>query len=528
MKDITRIHIAKTAYDIELSAKRQLEAYIDSLQVYTADEELMNDVEIRMTELLLQNGVKENGVITEDDVTKLRSQLGEPKEFVDEEDGIEITDNGGKRTHRLYRDLDTALLGGVLSGVAAYFRINPLWTRVVFVVLSVVSAGLSFLVYAVLWLVIPAARSAAEKLNMAGRPVTLTSIRELNENGPHVDVEKRVRVQKRVATATLGSLVLLGALCTVIFALLFLGIGSAHVNVNQIPEMYRLPFVTGLASGALLVALLILIAVASFAQKFNKRIWISGIVIIVLGLSLFAVTIATAYDAHNKENQIILENTTEKTIATPEAFGSEKTLKIDAKENASITYVVTDGGKPYMKQQSFKDSKPARMTYENGAATLVVETQPATAYSYPNNVTVYGPKLDKLIVSNGSVTYQTSDQSSLTAEIYNGSYLDLNGSIGAVDERTDGTAQFSSLNAAIGKVTSRIDGQSSVTLGNINSLEVKTQEVCASYAKANLSIANVNESTYTLNGTILPIESQEKPCITVNVAQNDTLNSYGN
>lgn len=358
--------------------------------------------------------------------------------------------------------------------------------------------------------------------------MTLTSIRELNENGTHVDVEKRVRVQKRVATITLGSLVLLGALCTIIFALLFLGIGSAHVNVNQIPEMYRLPFATGLASGALLVALLILIAVASFAQKFNKRIWISGIVIIVLGLSLFAATLATAYDAHNKKNQIILKNTAEKTIATPEAFGAAKTLKIDAKDNVSVTYVATDGGKPYMKQQAFKDAKPARMTYENGTATLSVESQPATAYSYPNNVTVYGPKLDKLIVSNGSVTYQTSDQSTLAAEIYNGSYLDLNGSIGTVDERTDGTAQFSSLNAAIGKVTSRIDGQSSVTLGNINSLEVKTQEVCASYAKVHLSIANVNEGTYTLNGTILPIESQDKPCITVNVAQSDTLNSYGN
>jgi phage shock protein PspC (stress-responsive transcriptional regulator) len=528
MKEITRIHIAKTAYDIEITAKQRLEAYIDSLQAHTGDEELMNDVEIRMTELLAENGVKEGGVISEHDVTKLRSQLGEPKEFINEEDGIEITDDGGKPTHRLYRDLDTALLGGVLGGVAAYFRINPLWTRIVFIVLSVVSAGLSLLVYAVLWLVIPAAKSAAEKLNMAGRPVTLTSIRELNESGPHVDVEKRVRVQKRVATITLGSLVLLGALCTVIFALLFLGIGSAHVNVNQIPEMYRLPFATGLASGALLVALLILVAVASFAQKFNKRIWISGIVIIVLGLSFFAITLVMAYDAHNKENQIILENTTEKTIATPEAFGSAKTLKIDAKDNASVTYVATDGGKPYMKQQSFKDSKPARMTYENGTATLSVESQPATAYSYPNNVTVYGPKLDKLIVSNGSVTYQTSDQSSLAAEIYNGSYLDLNGSIGTVDERTDGTAQFSSLNAAIGKVTSRIDGQSSVTLGNINSLEVKTQEVCASYAKANLSIANVNEGTYILNGTILPIESQEKPCITVTVAQGDTLSSYGN
>ena len=52
MNEITRIHIAKTAYDIEIAAKKQLEKYIKSLETYTQDSDVLTDIEIRMTELL--------------------------------------------------------------------------------------------------------------------------------------------------------------------------------------------------------------------------------------------------------------------------------------------------------------------------------------------------------------------------------------------------------------------------------------------------------------------------------------------
>ena len=78
MKEITRIHLAKTAYDIEVTAKKQLEKYITSLESYTQDADVLADVEIRMTELLAERKVQPGGVIAADDVAAIRAQLGEP------------------------------------------------------------------------------------------------------------------------------------------------------------------------------------------------------------------------------------------------------------------------------------------------------------------------------------------------------------------------------------------------------------------------------------------------------------------
>lgn len=48
MKDITRIHLAKIPYNIEISAKKELEDYLAQLESYTSDGELLQDIEIRV------------------------------------------------------------------------------------------------------------------------------------------------------------------------------------------------------------------------------------------------------------------------------------------------------------------------------------------------------------------------------------------------------------------------------------------------------------------------------------------------
>src|SRR5690606_2089133 len=135
MKEITRIHIAKTPYDIELAAKKSLAAYMKALEAYSEDAEIIEDVELRITEILAERGIQKGGVITEADVRALKEQLGDPSEFMGEGDmavGPETTSDGSRK---LFRDTDHALLGGVLSGIAAFFKINPLWVRLLFIIL---------------------------------------------------------------------------------------------------------------------------------------------------------------------------------------------------------------------------------------------------------------------------------------------------------------------------------------------------------------------------------------------------------
>lgn len=180
MKEITRIHLAKVAYDIELDAKHELERYVTALSKH-ADEEVMNDIESRMVELLAERGVKAGGVITHVDVADLRHHLGEPKDFADQSETkpsekMPLTDD-----KRLYRDMDNALLGGVSSGLAAYFRIDPVIVRIIFVVLAVSSLGWGMFIYAALWFLVPPAKTAGEKLSMQGKPITAATIKEFSE-----------------------------------------------------------------------------------------------------------------------------------------------------------------------------------------------------------------------------------------------------------------------------------------------------------------------------------------------------------
>ena len=72
MKEITRIHIAKTPYDIEVTAKKELEKYTTKLELYADDPNLLEDIEIRLTEILSSRGTEKDGVITEDDVKSIR------------------------------------------------------------------------------------------------------------------------------------------------------------------------------------------------------------------------------------------------------------------------------------------------------------------------------------------------------------------------------------------------------------------------------------------------------------------------
>ena len=78
MKEITRIHIAKISYDIEIEAKKELEAYLRTLESFSGDTDIVDDVEIRITEILAERGIQKDSVIGKADIEALKAQLGEP------------------------------------------------------------------------------------------------------------------------------------------------------------------------------------------------------------------------------------------------------------------------------------------------------------------------------------------------------------------------------------------------------------------------------------------------------------------
>ncbi|HRR92978.1 MAG TPA: PspC domain-containing protein, partial [Bacteroidales bacterium] len=79
--------------------------------------------------------------------------------------------------HRMYRDPDNRMIGGVCAGIAAYWHIEPLVIRIIFLAL-VFAGGLGLLIYLILWIVLPEARTTAQKIEMRGEPVDIHNIKE--------------------------------------------------------------------------------------------------------------------------------------------------------------------------------------------------------------------------------------------------------------------------------------------------------------------------------------------------------------
>lgn len=187
MNEITRIHLARTSYEIDVNAKKELEKYLLAIKKSLGDEvDAMEDIEIRMTEILASRGVVKDSVITESDVKAIKDQLGEPKVFsADSEESKKgkeetIADkvSSAFADKKYYRDTDNAVLGGVMSGLAAYTGWDVTLLRVLAVLLVLFSWGFLIILYLVVWICAPAATSTSEKLEMRGEPVNIDSIKE--------------------------------------------------------------------------------------------------------------------------------------------------------------------------------------------------------------------------------------------------------------------------------------------------------------------------------------------------------------
>ncbi len=145
--------------------------------------EIMQDIESRMGELInRKKGTRT--IVNKLDIVEAIAVLGTPEELKDlnfSETIHESKRSAGesfqlKTGKRLFRDPNDKVFGGVCSGLAAYFGIqDAVWVRVGFVLLSLVG-GASFIVYCVLWGILPKAKTVSDRLEMMGEPTNVNNI----------------------------------------------------------------------------------------------------------------------------------------------------------------------------------------------------------------------------------------------------------------------------------------------------------------------------------------------------------------
>ena len=186
MKKTFTINISGTVFYIEEDAYEKLQEYLRSLKNFfetqTGGQEILQDIESRIAELLQEKKTEGQDAVTSEWVGEIMQRMGNPEDFADgeqTENTEPITETKGeKNRRRLYRDGESRVLGGVCSGMSAYFNIDPVILRILFVALIFLGVGVSAIVYLILWIVVPKARTTAQRLEMRGEDATILNIQK--------------------------------------------------------------------------------------------------------------------------------------------------------------------------------------------------------------------------------------------------------------------------------------------------------------------------------------------------------------
>lgn len=192
MKKTFTVNLNGIVFHIDEDAYQLLDSYLTNLRIHFSREEgsdeIMSDFEARISELLNERIRLGFNVITIEHVEEVIQRMGKPEElFAGEEKNAgsefsattEPTAGASDRKFRkrLMRDPDDKMLGGVASGLAAYFGLDTTLLRLVMILLLIVSMTVPVtIIYIVLWLVLPLARTATDRLVMRGEPVNLENI----------------------------------------------------------------------------------------------------------------------------------------------------------------------------------------------------------------------------------------------------------------------------------------------------------------------------------------------------------------
>ncbi len=182
MKKTVTINISGIIFHIDEDAYDRLNRYMSRLKKHFSRmegrDEIITDIESRIAELLQEKVADNKQVITIADIEEVVKMMGEPAEM-DQDSDYEAASTTTTRTYnrpkRLFRDPDNRMIAGVSSGLAAYFSIDPVWIRILFIV-SIFLSGAGVVAYIVLWIVVPQALTTADKLEMRGEPVNISNI----------------------------------------------------------------------------------------------------------------------------------------------------------------------------------------------------------------------------------------------------------------------------------------------------------------------------------------------------------------
>lgn len=210
MKKTFNINISGFGFTVDEDAYDLLNDYLDTLQhAFSTEEdsrEIIADIECRIAELLTERQAGSSAIVTLEDVKLIIARIGRPEDMMETDKSASTTDGydaeagrsttagstgttgasgisstpppyyGARIERKLFRDPQDAMIGGVCAGLAAYFKVDVTWVRLLTVALSLLSFTTAALVYLILWIVLPEASTPYQRMQMSGEQPTMANI----------------------------------------------------------------------------------------------------------------------------------------------------------------------------------------------------------------------------------------------------------------------------------------------------------------------------------------------------------------
>jgi len=244
MKKTFTINISGSIFHIDDDAFEKLQKYLHMLNKHFGPaiegQEILQDIEARIAELFLEKTSNKVEVITDSMVDEVIARMGKPEDFMEQEEEAEKAqaettspEDEPKIRRRLYRDGDNRVLGGVCSGMGAYFNIDMVMMRVIFFLLFFLIGPFNVLLYFILWIVVPKAKTTAQRLEMRGKEATISNIEksikeEVNEVGESYNKFANAKNEKGVSRIdSFGEVV--GSVLRVVLRVIVLIFGAALI-----------------------------------------------------------------------------------------------------------------------------------------------------------------------------------------------------------------------------------------------------------------------------------------------------------
>ncbi|WP_405226557.1 PspC domain-containing protein [Dokdonia sp. Asnod1-B02] len=236
MNKTVNINLAGVFFHVDEDAYGKLQRYLAaikrSFEGVQGEDEIIADIEARISELFSERIKDERQVISTKELDEVIAIMGQPEDYMVDDDIFEDTASSQKSSsrsssktqqakrisdRRFFRDTDNAYIGGVSSGMAHYMGLDPLWVRVGWVLLIALTwftLGGTALIYLALWVFVPEAQSTADKLAMRGKAVNIDNITEKVKEGfenvadtvKNVDYDKYGNKVKNGAQGVFGTL----------------------------------------------------------------------------------------------------------------------------------------------------------------------------------------------------------------------------------------------------------------------------------------------------------------------------------